>query len=132
MFSRFVAGSCAPPGLLAAILKTLSRVPREQRPPPVLSHSDMQAESASLSASAPPGEEKTIPCLDLCTQKAGVGEINHGDCWLTYQPNSFPLTGGGNKWSFLDSLRITKYFLRHDVNHIFLRLQQSNALTRRI
>lgn len=97
----------------------------------MLSHSDMQAESASLSASAPPGEEKTIPCLDLGTQSAGVGEINHGDCCLTYQPNSFPLTGG-NKWSFLDPLGITKYFLGHDVNHIFLRLQQSNALTQRI
>lgn len=62
---------------------------------------------------------KTIPRLGLGAQSAGVGEINHEDCWLTYQPNSFPLTGG-DKWSFLDPLRITKYFLRHDANHIFL------------
>lgn len=71
---------------------------RNWRPPLLLSHSDMQTESAlSLSASAPPGEKKAIPLphLGLSTQSAGAKEINLGGCWLllTYQPKSIPLTG---------------------------------------
>lgn len=63
----------------------------------LLPHSDMQTESASLSAFSPPGEKKAIPLphQGLGTQRAGVKEINLGDYWLplTYQPKSIPLTG---------------------------------------